>query len=47
MNTEKECRTCVHAAESMLEDPCKSCLKLSMSARQGPYPRWEPREDDE
>lgn len=44
---EKECATCAHAGETMLEDPCKSCLKETMHFRGEIYPRWEPNEDPE
>ena len=43
MNTEKGCRTCVHAAESIMKDPCHRCLHQTRAGNE--YPEWELRED--
>ena len=44
---EKECATCAHAGESMLQDPCKRCLRNTMRFGGEIYPDWEPQENPE
>ena len=48
MNAENEgrqCGTCAHAGDSMREDPCKRCLKITTRFKGETYPEWEPREE--
>ena len=44
---EKEYATCRYAGASMLEDPCATCIKMTMRLHNEVYPKWEPNEDPE